>query len=278
MIKIPGFSLYSNKKNEIHFGSLYLKRITIDCAIQDEQNRVISIWVPDDFDIKKKYGVIYMSDGQNAVDKYLSAYGEWNMEDHLTNLAKQGYPEFIIVGIDCPKNPTQRIKEYTPYKPSRWWRRVHSVYGDKFGEYIINKIMSYVNNTFNVDKNLVGFVGSSMGGLFSFYMYAKYPQLIKFSLSFSPAFDPYLFNDIRKSFKMWNPNKDDYGRIAFYMGDGDPLERRLSKGAELVYSLLKKHDFESQMTYFYGEGRIHHEEAWSDYVEPALKFVLNSNL
>ena len=56
--------------------------------------------------------VIYFSDGQNLVDRYLSAFGEWEFDKTVNRLMKEGYQGVIAVGIDCPKEPLERTKEF----------------------------------------------------------------------------------------------------------------------------------------------------------------------
>ena len=272
---IKVFKLDTRKNNGTHYGYLFYRYVKLPFASKKFQTRVVRIWVPGNFDIHKKYGVLYMSDGQNAVDENLSAYGEWDMEDHFKKLEKEGYPQFIIVGIDCPKNAKERTLEYLPGPCSTFnFAYLKKYHGNKFADYVANELVPFINSRINVDPNLVGFCGSSMGGLISFYICSKYPEIFKFCISFSPAFFFFSKKHFLEQFhsEAFSKGCDKY---AFFIGGGDKLERHLRPNTDLMVSLLKEAGYNSNnLLYMVDESRIHHESTWSDFVEPALRFVL----
>ena len=273
---ITGFTLDTRKNNTTHYGALFYRYIKIPFASKRFQTRVLRVWVPGNFDIKKQYGVLYMSDGQNAVDEALTAFGEWNMEDHFLNLEKEGYPQFIIVGIDCPKNGVERMKEYLPSAPNVRNRRwMNYYYGDKYADFVANKIVPYIESKFNVNHDLVGYCGSSMGGLISFYICSKYPQIFKFCISFSPAFFFYTPELIKENFDKRNFDKENDPTYAFFIGGGDKLECELRPNTDLMVKLLRNAHFnDDKLLYLKDLSRIHHESTWSDFIIPSLRFVL----
>ena len=187
-LSIKDFELDVREDNEVHYGYLYNREIVLPFQKRKYQKRMMRVWVPGDFDINKKYGVLYMSDGQNAVDENLTAFGEWNMEDHFRQLEKGGYPQFIIVGIDCAPNGKARALEYLPAPNTHFQFLVGKALGDRFGEYVASEVVPFIESHFKINKNLVGFCGSSMGGLISFYICSKFKEIFKFCVSFSPAF------------------------------------------------------------------------------------------
>ena len=277
-MKIPGFKLDTRKGNDVHYGRLYNRHIEMPFAYGKYQNRMMRVWVPGDFDINKEYGVLYMSDGQNAVDENLTAYGEWNMEDHFLELEKEGYPQFIIVGIDCPRNGLNRFLEYLPFKGNtKVGRNCKGYYGDRYADFIVHNIMPFINSRFKIRQDLVGFCGSSMGGLISFYICSKYPELFKFCISFSPAFFFYSKSLIKRQFEARGFNKETFPDYAFFIGGADDLERHLKVNSDYVVSLLQEAGFdEDKLIYLVDESRIHHESTWSDFIEDALRFVLRN--
>ena len=273
---IKGFKFDTRKNNTTHYGRLFNRYIKIPFANGKYRSRVLRVWVPDNFDIKKQYGVLYMADGQNAVDEALTAYGEWDMEDHFYNLEKEGYPQFIIVGIDCARNGNQRVLEYLP-APSDTFKRkgITNYYGDKYADYIANEIVPFINSRFNINQELVGYCGSSMGGLISFYICSKYPQIFKFCISFSPAFFFFTPDLVKDNFMRRNFNKDTDPRYIFFIGGGDKLERQLLPNTDLMVSLFEEAGFgEDKLLYLKDLSRIHHESTWTDFVEDALRFAL----
>lgn len=279
MKKIEGFCIDRRKHNETHYGTLYYRYIKIPFANKKYQTRVMRLWVPPHFDINKEYGVIYMTDGQNAVDENLTAYGEWNMEDHLHDLVEEGYPEFIIVGIDCPHNGDERTLEYlvgpqTSFKT----KKLQNYYGDKMAAYFADKVVPYINSKFNINQDLVTFCGSSMGGLFSFYICSKYPKIFKNCISFSPAFFFFSREQILNEINKLNPTVDSMPKYVYFMGGGDRLEKRLAPYCDYLVNEFRKRGFnEDRLLYMKDESRIHHESTWSDFVKPAIRFLLDKH-
>lgn len=273
---IKGFTLDTRKNNTTHYGYLFYRKVTLPFASKKYQERKIRIWVPGDFDISKEYGVLYMTDGQNAVDEALTAYGEWNMEDHFLNLEREGYPQFIIVGIDCPHNAAERTCEYL-VGPCNTFDRAYlkKWHGDKWADYMANEVVPLINSRIRVNHNLVGFCGSSMGGLMSFYICSKYPFIFKFCISFSPAFFFFTKKKILEEFNRRGYNPMNTPRIVFFIGGADKLERHLKINTDYVVSLLRERGFDDdKLLYLVDESRIHHESTWSDFVEEALRFVI----
>lgn len=278
MKHIKGFTFDNRKNNETHYGFLFTRYINIPCSYGRFKRRALRVWVPEDFNINKEYGVLYMSDGQNAVDANLTLYGEWDMEDHFLQLEKEGYPQFIIVGIDCPKNAAARTLEYLPGPCNTFKHRgLANYYGDKYADYLANNIVPYINSKFKIREDLVGFCGSSMGGLFSFYICSKYPEIFKFCISFSPAFFFFTPERVVEQFNRINFNQDEFPTYAFFIGGADKLERRLLPNTDLMVKLLKEKGYDdSHLLYMKDLSRIHHESTWSDFVEDALRFVLKN--
>jgi len=278
MKKIRGFQLDTRRNNTTHYGHLYNHYLTLPYGRKKFRDRTLRVWVPEGFNIHKEYGVLYMSDGQNAVDENLTAYGEWNMEDHFHNLVKEGYPEFIIVGIDCARNERARILEYLPGVPNRMLPKDQNNlvnHGYEFTEYLVNEIVPYINQKFNINQDLVGFCGSSMGGLISFYVCSKHPEVFKFCISFSPAFFFYTKDVINQQMKMRNFNQDKDSRYAFFIGGADKLEKDLKVNTDHVVKKLKEAGYDKDhLLYIIDPTRIHHESTWSDFIEEALRFVL----
>ena len=111
MENIGPFKLYTNSPNDIQFGKLYT--MEVELPIFYSKKRIVRVYLPEDFDKNKKYPVLFMADGQNIVDKFTSAFCAWDIDVHQHNLIQQGYPSFIVVGIDCPKDPVHRALEYS---------------------------------------------------------------------------------------------------------------------------------------------------------------------
>lgn len=275
---IGPFKLYTKKPNAIKHGFLYELEMSI--PVPFEQKRMVRVFVPEDYDESKRYPVIYMSDGQNCVDKYLTAYGEWNLDVRQNQLRKEGYPPFIIVGIDCPKDEIYRMFEYS--LPIRFTNRVmHYMpeyapdipYGDKLNSFIVNELKPLIDRTFSTlpDRKNTAVGGSSMGGLFAMGLFSEYPQTFGFCLSFSPA---YLFHYKKELFKLLDKRFEDIpkdNKVFIYSGT-EGFEYRFYRSSLVMDKYLNKHGIEHKL--ILDEKGIHNEKTWSKYSLPALRMWL----
>ncbi len=282
--KVGDFSLYENKDNTITSGYLYTAVKRLPFALS-ERNRTVRVWLPHDYftNNKKRYPVIYMFDGQNLVDAKTSGFGEWDMEDHVTNLIKEKkISGLIVVGIDCPHEKTgkYRLSEYLPYHYKEYhdplFKDINPGYGDKTASFLFKKIKPLVDETFRTlpDKENTGVGGSSMGGLMSFYCAVTFRKMIGFCLSFSPGFMVLTPKDLDSLLSSWEPKPKDYGKFAFFVG-GKDFEAEFVKPTIKVLNYMEKHKFgPDQVCFMHNSLLIHHESSWTRYVEDALTFWL----
>ncbi len=133
------------------------------------------IWVylpPNYTENSKKYPVIYMHDGQNLFDNATSYIGEWEVDETLNELFNKTGKGFIVVGIE--NGGEERINEYTSWS--------HEKYGGGKGEiyidFLVNTLKPYIDATYRTkpQQKHTGLIGSSLGGLISYYGGLKYPK------------------------------------------------------------------------------------------------------
>ena len=127
----------------------------------------------------KKYPVIYMHDAQNLFDASTSYAGEWNVDETLDSINAQ----VIIVGIE---NTDKRMEELTPFKNQKYGGGK----ADDYLNFIVNTLKPKVDSTYRTKTNAknTAIIGSSLGGLTSFYAALKYPTVFGKVGCFSPAF------------------------------------------------------------------------------------------
>ena len=149
-------------------------------APQLKSTKKIWLYLPKNYTSStKKYPVIYMHDAQNLFDSKTSFAGEWNIDEKLDSLSAQ----VIVVGIETTE---KRMEELTPFVNAK-----HG--GGKANDYldfIVNTLKPTVDGTYRTKTNAKNtiMIGSSLGGLTSFYALLKYPNVFGKAGVFSPSF------------------------------------------------------------------------------------------
>ncbi|WP_408648377.1 alpha/beta hydrolase [Thermospira aquatica] len=136
-----------------------------------------------------KYPVLYMHDGQNLFESQktgLKGAGspvKWNVDEALeTLISKKLANPCIIVGIF---NTAKRIEEYSPPTNSSW----RGLLGN-YSRFIVEELKPWIDSNYRTDPSprTTGVMGSSMGGLASFYLQMWYPEVFGFAGVVSPSF------------------------------------------------------------------------------------------
>ncbi len=276
-MEISGFSLYTNKKNKICAGKVYTKKIILNVPFEAE--RILRVYLPSDYDGKKKHKLLIMSDGQNIVDKYTSAYGEWDIDEHNEWLINHGYPSIVVVGIDCPKMRVARVLEYSiyniPFKKNKlegFKQGDLFTYGERFADDVVNKIIPMIREIFSVSSQLkdTAFGGSSMGGILAFNMLNKYPDVFSFGLCFSPAFFLHFKKDYLPIIRNNHTRNDN--KIILYSGNVDYEHAFLKDTIEMYDYLLDIKHNPKKLKLLIDMKGLHNEKTWSKHFIEAILF------
>jgi alpha-glucosidase len=156
------------------------------------------IWVylpPNYYQSTKKYPVIYMHDGQNLFDSATSFIGEWEVDETLNDIYKTTKKGFIVVGI--ANGGEARLDEYTPWKNEKYGGGK----GDYYIKFLINTLKPYIDKQFRTKKQAkhTAIIGSSLGGLISYYGGLQHPNVFgkigALSTSFWFSDNVYSFTD-----------------------------------------------------------------------------------
>jgi len=153
---------------------------TID-APQLQAQKKIWIYLPKDYATSgQKYPVLYMHDAQNLFDAQTSYVGEWNVDETLDSLNAK----VIVVGIEHGNE--KRIDELTPYKNEKYGGGK----ADAYLEFIVKTLKPEIDQKYRTetDRRNTLIMGSSLGGLVSFYAVLKYPKVFGKAGIFSPSF------------------------------------------------------------------------------------------
>lgn len=131
------------------------------------------IYLPPNYDkTSKKYPVIYMHDAQNLFDAATSYAGEWEVDETLNKLYEKTGKGFIVVGIE--NGGEERINEYTPWKNKKYGGGK----GEFYVDFIAKTLKPYIDDNYRTKKQQkhTGLIGSSLGGLISYYGGLQYPK------------------------------------------------------------------------------------------------------
>lgn len=150
----------------------------------DRTRRIRVLLPPDYHDSELHYPVLYMHDGQNLFSAQEAFSGEWKVDEAMDDFHTEGYPGAIIVAID--NGGAHRIGEYTPF--------AHPEHGGGDGEAYVDFIADYLKPA--IDDSLrtlpgrehTGIMGSSLGGLISFYAGMARPEIFSKVGALSPSF------------------------------------------------------------------------------------------
>ena len=158
-----------------------------DSLVIPQFNRTRAIWIylPPDYDSDDKhYPVLYMHDGQNLFEDTTSFVGEWSVDETLDSLFANGYEVPIVIGIN--NGGQLRIDELTPWSNEKYGGGD----GDLYMQFIVETLKPEVDQRYRTlpDAQNTAIIGSSLGGLISFYGGLKYNDIFKRIGAFSPSF------------------------------------------------------------------------------------------
>jgi predicted alpha/beta superfamily hydrolase len=134
----------------------------------------------------QRYPVLYMQDGQNLFDVATSFAGEWEVDESLDTLVREGrLPGLIVVGVDNAGDA--RLDEYSPWRDRQLGKGGR---GDAYLQFLIHSLKPHVDRTWRTvpDAAHTGIAGSSMGGLISLYAGLRHPEVFGRVGAFSPTF------------------------------------------------------------------------------------------
>ncbi len=234
---------------------------------QLDKNRRIWIYLPAGYDDNDRhYPVMYMHDGQNLFDDDTSFAGEWGVDESLNQMFEEGYPGFIVVGVD--NGSEERLNEYSPWVHDDWG----GGQGGEYVDFLVNTLKPMIDSSFRTlpGRENTGIGGSSMGGLISMYATLKYPEVFSRALIFSPAF---WFADDCYQMARKTPLDQDF-RFYFLAGGKEYGETDVPVSTKLMVDILIENGLKEHQYEFIVDPKGKHNEAfWEKYFPAAARFL-----
>ena len=244
--------------------------------------RHVEVWLPPNYGDAPatRHPVLYMHDGQNLFDPRIANTGvDWGVDEAVLRLVKRGIiPPIIVVGV---WSTDARGTEYSPWHGA-----------PDYARFLIEELMPKVDREFRTRTGpaSTAVMGSSMGGLLSFYLVTHHPEVFgacgcistHFPLSEAVAADyfrlrsretpdttPYVIRDIRSGLRVPRSARYwfDYGSLGLdsaYM----PTHRAVRTWL-LGQGLVEGRDFVVRRY----EGATHTEASWRARLADALTFL-----
>jgi enterochelin esterase-like enzyme len=245
--------------------------------------RHVAVWLPPGYDsaAATRYPVLYMHDGQNLFDPRIAFTGvDWGIDEAVVRLAGAGrIPQVIVVGV---WSGAERGAEYSP------WHRA-----GQYARFLIEELKPRIDSGFRTLRGPehTAVMGSSMGGLLSFYLVSRHPGVFgacgcvstHFPLSekvvaenfqniprvAQPDSVPYIVRDIERGFSVPRGTRYwfDYGSLGLDAGYGPTHD--VVRAWLLRQGLVEGRDFVVRRY----EGATHNEASWRARLEDPLTFL-----
>ncbi|MEM8486714.1 MAG: alpha/beta hydrolase-fold protein [Bacteroidota bacterium] len=130
--------------------------------------RHVQIWLPPEYESQpaRSFPVLYMHDGQNLFDPRTAGMGvDWGVDEAMVKGANAGlFERAIVVGV---WNSGRRLEEYSPWHEA-----------NQYARFLKEELIPRVNQSFRTQTEAANtfVMGSSMGGLLSYYLVKEHPD------------------------------------------------------------------------------------------------------
>ena len=231
---------------------------------QWQTERTIWVYLPKNYENSEKaYAVVYMHDAQNLFDDKTSYVGEWKIDEYLDSISAS---ESIIIGIEHGNE--KRLEELTPFPNDKYGGGK----GDVYLDFMINTLKPHIDSTYRTktDAKHTSIIGSSLGGLLSFYAAVKYPEVFGNAGIFSPSF--WYSNAI---YEFAEASKIPETLKFYFLMGTEESETAVAEQQKMVDLLLEKGVSQNQIVNKIVEGGRHNEAFWSSEFPEAYQWLLN---
>ncbi len=264
--KLPEYKYYKGSIVREHIYSRYL-----------DNSRHIDIYLPPSYfkNPNKRYPVLYMHDGNNLFYSKIAFAGvTWKVDSTIDKMINNSLiEEIIVVGIH---NTMGRNYEYT-------WTEMKSYHGkeggggNKYARFLIDELKPLIDFKFRTlkDRNNTAVMGSSLGGLISFYLGLYYSDVFGKIGMISPSLwwdKGIAFNHVKSipsHLKIWMD-----------MGTQEGYRKSTKENINIMMTRYMKDSFQRlgykegyNLAYMEDKGGQHNEYSWSQRLHMPLIFL-----
>lgn len=214
----------------------------------------------------KRYPVIYMHDAQNLFDAETSYAGEWSVDETLNDYYKNSKNGFIVVGVENGRE--KRIEEYTPWANKKYGGGKGEIYVN----FLVTELKPYIDSNFRTKRKAkhTAIIGSSLGGLISFYGGLKYPGVFGKIGALSPSF---WFS--KNSYAFASKNNGAKNTKLYLLVGGKESGSMVSGTKKMEQLLLEKGFSNENLKTKVVPGGKHTESFWKDEFLETILFLYN---
>ncbi|OHD56225.1 MAG: hypothetical protein A2Y33_00190 [Spirochaetes bacterium GWF1_51_8] len=225
----------------------------------------VDIFLPNDYKTSgKKYPVLYMHDGQNL--------NKWMVAENISQLVMEGLmDEIIVVGIYCRN---ERAFDYLP--PAEGLPNQCPSGGlSEYGKFIVEDLKPYIDSHYPTlpGKEHTALLGSSFGGIATYYLTGWMPEVFGYAGVISPIFRISVDNA-----EALNPGLHFSKNIKMYI-DGGWIENNYnwwnmidSMRVTKLWLLQQGLADGTNLLYFEDPKGMHNEVSWADRLRNPLLF------
>jgi len=206
----------------------------------------VRVYFPPGYDenTQKRYPVLYMHDGTNLFfgDE---AFGgnEWQVDENVELLHSMCLiDKVIVVGVYAK----DRMYEYT--KPGY----------EHYGHFMVNELKPFIDQRLRTlsDARNTAVMGSSLGGVVSFFLGWQYPHVFGKAACLSSTFG---YRDDLMERVASEPKRD----VRFYIDSGWPEDNYENTSAMRDQLIASGYEFGRDVLYFAFPGALHNEGSWA---------------
>jgi predicted alpha/beta superfamily hydrolase len=259
----------------------------------------VDIWMPDGYNKKDKYAVLYMNDGEEMFDTSTTSVKKgWGMDETITTLLNEDKIKKCIVVAIWSKGGL-RHGEYFPQKPFENFSTIQKdsmykvkfsikpmleikVKSDEYLKFLVKELKPFIDKNYSTLKDIKNtFIGgASMGGLISWYAVCEYPNVFGGAACMSthwPGLLPNKSNLISNAFNEYlqtNAPSANNHKLYFDYGSiqADWFYKPLQTKVDLLFE-TKGYTVENYVSKEF-KGDDHSNKSWKKRVDTPLLFLL----